>query len=184
MGQYYYTAAALPMLTFSGEQPVTYDAFLSFCRDTLGSRDFTVLEQLSFSSPDRPIANPLAERWRVWETGLRDALADLRSRALGWGGVVRANRMPSIETARIAQNAAGTGSPLAAEELLDRARWNYLDDLQFGHYFDIEYLIVYSLRLQIVERRRLYTADKGAEAYREIYQSIQASMNAGVRDGE
>ena len=75
-------------------------------------------------------------------------------------------------TAEIAREAAAQESPLAAEELLNRARWSFLDDLEVGCFFTIEKLIIYYLRLQILERKSLFNKEAGTERYKSIYQSI------------
>ena len=54
--------------------------------------------------------------------------------------------------AHIALNAHKNPSLLEAEISLDDARWRFLDDLSFGHYFDRDFLIVYGLKLLILER--------------------------------
>jgi len=48
-----------------------------------------------------------------------------------------------------------------AEKSLDEARWKFLDELSFGHYFDLDILIVYVLKLLLLERwGKINTADK------------------------
>lgn len=47
------------------------------------------------------------------------------------------------------------------EKILDEARWQVLDDLGFGHYFDMDSLILYAYKLKILERwEKIYTQDK------------------------
>ena len=52
-------------------------------------------------------------------------------------------------------------SILEAEKILDQARWNFLEALSFGHYFDFDYLLVYGLKLAILARwDKIQKADK------------------------
>ena len=45
--------------------------------------------------------------------------------------------------------------------MLDQARWAKLDELSFGHYFDLEALIIYAYKLRLLERwEKIRTADK------------------------
>jgi len=54
-----------------------------------------------------------------------------------------------------------TPSILEAEKTLDQARWEFLDSLSIGHYFDFNYLLSYLLKLKILERwDRIQRADK------------------------
>ena len=63
--------------------------------------------------------------------------------------------------AHLAMNAYRSPSPLEGERILDEARWQKLEELSFGHYFDLEFLLIYALKLLILERwERIYAADK------------------------
>ena len=68
--------------------------------------------------------------------------------------------------------APGTESPLQAEEALNLARWGYLDQLEAGHYFDIDKLVVYVLRLQLLERKARFDEQKGREMFDLVYGEI------------
>ena len=52
-------------------------------------------------------------------------------------------------------------SILEAEKILDQARWEFLESLSFGHYFDFDLLLGYLLKLKILERwDKVQRADK------------------------
>jgi hypothetical protein len=54
-------------------------------------------------------------------------------------------------------------SILESERYLDQEKWNFLDSLAAGHYFDRDFLIVYGLKLAVLEKwERVRTADKKA----------------------
>jgi hypothetical protein len=72
----------------------------------------------------------------------------------------------------IAREAFAQESPLQAEDTLNRARWRYLDELEVGHYFDIDKILVYALRLQILARKALFEAEKGREMFEKVYSEI------------
>jgi hypothetical protein len=92
---------------------------------------------------------------------------------------------PGIITAQqLAREAFSQESPLQAEELLNRARWNFLDDLEVGHYFDIEMILVYALRLQILERKALFDEEKGREMFDKIYAEVTSPIYANGSGGE
>jgi len=43
---------------------------------------------------------------------------------------------------------------------LDEIRWKALDELATGHYFDLEFLVTYTLKLRILERwEKIHSAD-------------------------
>ena len=50
-----------------------------------------------------------------------------------------------------------------AELILDRARWDFLEELSFGHYFDLDVLVIYACKLKILWRwEEVRRADKKA----------------------
>ena len=63
-------------------------------------------------------------------------------------------------------------SPLSGEDQLNRIRWQYLDDLVVGHFFDLDRIIIYYLRLQLLARRRLFTRKNGEEQFARINETI------------
>jgi len=83
-------------------------------------------------------------------------------------------------SAELAAEAAGMINPLEAESLLNRARWQFLEQLEVGHYFDVERLVVYSLKLQLLERIALYDREKGRERFEEIFGKLNEQIRAGV----
>ena len=56
---------------------------------------------------------------------------------------------------------------------MNRARWDVLEDLELGHTFDLERLLVYAIKLQLLERKFAMDADRGEER-------VQAMRAAGV----
>jgi hypothetical protein len=82
----------------------------------------------------------------------------------------------AIETGlqNIARDACTAATPLEAEIMLDRARWEYLENLEAGHYFDLGKLIIYYLQLQLLQRRSRLIKEKGQAAFAEIYSAITA----------
>ena len=68
----------------------------------------------------------------------------------------------------IVGEAAKNANLLEAEKILDRARWQFLEDLASGHHYDMECLIVYGLKLNILERHQEYNSPKGKSAFDEL----------------
>lgn len=97
--------------------------------------------------------------------GVRNALVRLRAVRLGLepDEFVRGDIFDHSQTL-LAEEAFNANSPLMAEEILNKARWRYLDELEFGHYFDIERLVIFFIKLQILERISLFDTEKGRDA--------------------
>ena len=184
MAQYYYTAAALPMLSFDGPLPMRIDDFLTFCRDTINLSDVEVLEKISRVEISEAYSHQDEECWRLWEMDLRNALVAERAVALGWGIDSKRTDSYSYAASVIAKSALSGESPMAVEIALDEARWRFAEDLGIGHYFDTIFLISYCLKLTILERRAKLTLERGTEAYKRIYETTLESLNVGDADGE
>lgn len=115
---------------------------LQSLKDTLSAPKETDLRSLS-----------VAARWDNHERALRRELARLRTARLGGAARSRADEDGSHPDARFAAARAFDHESIRAAEVeLDRVRWRFLDELEFGHYFDLERLFLYGLKLRLLER--------------------------------
>ena len=173
MAVYYYISASLPMLV-GPDQPPPLESreFLDACRRFLDQSDFPSVEN-STLDPDGPDAPGVCLGYRTWERSLRNDLAKLRAaeQQLDPSAYVR-DVAPVFGTLQVASAAMNASTPLEAEILLDAARWSVIDDLETGHYFDIEFLRSYRLKLQLLERRAMFDEERGFAAYRDIYARV------------
>ncbi|MCK5153128.1 MAG: hypothetical protein KAQ93_02115, partial [Spirochaetales bacterium] len=161
MDQYYYAVSSLPFLDFDNHPLIKVDEFMSICKSTLIEKDFEIISSVSLTELDKmDTGTAVVKKWLSWEGTLRNEIVKLRAASLN---VESGSYLYEIETnseaPAAARNAYKMNSPLMAEEALDKARWYLLDELEHGHHFDLEKLIVYSLRLQILERKSMFTTE-------------------------
>ena len=64
-------------------------------------------------------------------------------------------------------------SPLAAEDILNWERWSYLEELELGHYFDTDKVLIYYLKLQLLTRIKSFNKEKGTEKFNNIIENIK-----------
>ena len=163
-GEYYYLVASLPRLQFGAAPPLTREQFLGRCAGQVSAAHDRILAEVELFQT-RPAKTGLAllDRWYERERALRNALACERAQRLGVtaAGHLRDFR-PDPRLAEIARQLLALDSPLTADEELDRVRWRLLEELAFGHYFDLETLVVYLLKLRILERRACFDPTVGA----------------------
>ena len=177
MGQYYFTVSSLPWLDFESEPPVSMDTFNDVCESTLREEDYSLVKKASLDDFDFETANPVLKRWTVFEQSLRNELAKLRGANLGIDAQKYVKQfIDNTTTPAIAAGAFKQETPLKTELYLQKERWTFLDELEAGHFFDVENLIVYSLRLQILERKVQFKKDAGNENFTEIYEQIKTSI--------
>jgi hypothetical protein len=161
------------MLHFGMKPPFSFEKFLQVCRELIPENDIKILKTLSTSGgyADRT-HQPTLERWRAFEAALRNELVKLRAARKHSDPLryLRPGATFESSVAHIAVNAYREPSILEAERLLDRQRWNKLDELSIGHYFDFDSLIVFGLKLLILLRwERINTADK-SQALEKVLQ--------------
>lgn len=178
MGNYYYTVSSLPYLDFDAEPVITMHEFIDICQSTLTEDDFKTVESVSLSEPDGMNSSiPIIRRWISWESSLRNELVKLRSVKLGVeSGLYIRDAEINTEAPGVARNAFKLESALASEEVINKARWDFLDEVEVSHYFDLEKIIVYSLRLQILERKKMFTIKNGDKNFQIIYENIKEAV--------
>lgn len=182
MSSYYYALASLPYLQFEGDRYPELEDFIEISQKWGSANESLLLEDISLE-PDLETLHPLLKRYAQWEVGLRNEL--VRQRAAlqerdGQAFIVRDQggddysvRSGLSEAVRTALNAE---SPLKADEILDQLRWNFLDELEVGHFYDLEQMIVYVLKLHILLRRRAMTRDAGRASFERHYSAVRERM--------
>lgn len=61
------------------------------------------------------------------------------------------------------------------EKSIDVLRWNYLDELNTFHYFSIEVILAFIIKLQIVQRWMTLDAKAGTEIFRRLLKDLENS---------
>lgn len=161
---YTYLIASLPMLHFNGRAPLGFEKFLKNCHTFIPQEDFEILKTESIDG-EYVFKNihSILSQFQEFDTDLRNELAKVRSsrKHTDVAKYLRRERYIEPPIAHLAMNAYRSPSPLEGERILDEARWQKLEELSFGHYFDLEFLFIYALKLLILERwDRIYAADK------------------------
>lgn len=191
MASYYYFGTTLQSLSWRGVAPLSFETFLERCAIHLSARDLELLRKAPFTLPDDGVPPSVARRSRLfgayyrWELTLRNELARLRAGRLGVPAEKHV-RPGSVEWdgLRAAQAAFQAESPLDGELVIERERWNVVERLQVGHYFDTEALAAYGLKLRILERLARFETERGRTAYGEVYNDILGAAGAPGQDGK
>ncbi len=159
----YYLIASLPMLHFGMKLSLSYPDFLEMCRQELSKEDMDILERVSIEpSIDVKDGLPLLEKWKDFDRALRNELTRLRAVKKGKDPdkYLRGGEGLDPFIAPLAYWAVNQDSIMEAETYLDKIRWEKIEELKTGHYFDIEYLAGFGLQLKILERwNRINSAD-------------------------
>lgn len=135
------------------------------CEGLILEQDIYILKNLPMQDGDfNPSArNPVIQRWLAFDTSLRNELVKIRvqHKHIDPLKYLRPDAHIDFRLSHIALAAHRNPSLVEGERSLDQARWEALDELQRGHYFDTVFLFVYGYKLKLLERwGRISTADK------------------------
>ncbi|MFH0936022.1 MAG: DUF2764 family protein [Candidatus Omnitrophota bacterium] len=150
------------MLHFGAKPPFTFAKFLEICQDKIPESDAGIIKSLAEGYASE-VSHPALKRWRDFDTGLRNELVKIRAarKHVDYLKYIRGDEYIEPYITHIAMSAYRAPSIPEAERLLDWERWRILDELAAGHYFDLDFLIIYALKLLILERwERINSADK------------------------
>jgi hypothetical protein len=178
LAQYYYLVASLPLLFYDSVSIPSHEDFLVTCRQHITPRHYRLLVSAGTTDLQAGVAGcRILDLWRRWEISLRNELVRLRAKNRGSNAESYLVESPGVLAPQaVAREAYAQDSPLQGEDTLNRARWGYLDELEVGHYFDIEKILVYALRLQVLARKALFDADRGRELFDKVYSEIISSV--------
>lgn len=166
---YIYLISSLPMLHFTANPAISLENFLERCAELIPERDFKFIQQvISTDAYALDLSgNSILLKWKEFDLALRNELARARSarKKISADKFLRQGASFDINITHIAQTSLRQNSILEAERYLDVERWAVLDELASGHYFDLDFLIVYALKLVILERWvKIGSADKSKMA--------------------
>lgn len=150
------------MLHFEIKPPFSFEQFLSICQEKISPSDFVILSTLSLAGEYAVTQIETLRKWSAFETALRNELVRIRAARKRIDPVkyLREDGFTDPAIARIATGAYRNLDLLEAQRVLDIERWRKLDELAVGHYFDLDFLIVYAYKLLILERwQRIKAAD-------------------------
>ncbi|MBT3378186.1 MAG: DUF2764 family protein [Lentisphaerae bacterium] len=160
MSEYPYLAALLPMLSFGETEFPSSERFLEEAGKWLGEEEFDVLSGTGigdYTSTDHPL-ELVAEYCRFERRIRSDIAAYVESRRAG-----REHKTNAFPTSYLKDT-----TPLEAEQRLLRLRWDYIAAELNTHHADLHALIVYRLKVQILERLAAFDPERGGDHFREL----------------
>ena len=174
MTQYYYLVAYLPMLFFADAPPFNSQAWLDLCREQVSAGDHALLSRIAFDAlSPRPGDHEIWHAYSSWETALRNELARQRGQRLGLNPELFLREAPFYtDLSAIVKDALGAGTPKAVETALDKRRWSYLEELEANTQFGLGRLIVYRLKLQLLERKNQFRPEPGLASFTAEYSQV------------
>ncbi|HDQ45588.1 MAG TPA: DUF2764 family protein [bacterium] len=160
MDKYYYLVAQLPSLVFDRENPISVQTFLEEAEKWLSVSDFRALKQARLDDPENRSGGPgVWRRYGEFESRFRRELGQWRQ-ALRDGSETRPDTFsPSL---------VKEGNPLEVEKKLLARRWEVIAEEEKDHHFDLGFLVLYYLKLQILQRLSVFDKEKGMEHFQTM----------------
>ncbi|MFH1782598.1 MAG: DUF2764 family protein [Candidatus Omnitrophota bacterium] len=156
--KYYYLVSSLPFLEFGTKPPFSYSGFLKLCEGQLSEEDLNSDTNLTLIE------------WKKFERNLKNELVKVRAekRSVDAINFIQGEHYPDPDTMHMAHWAINQDDILDTEASLDRFRWEKLEELKKGHYFDIDILIIYALQIKILERWNIIDSQDGVKILKEL----------------
>lgn len=144
------------MLHFTVNPTISLEVFLDRCAQLIPEKDLDLIKQAISTDAyalDLPQNNILL-KWKEFDLALRNELARARAarKKINSERFLRPGAPFDINITHIAQASLRQNSILESERYLDLERWQLLDKLAMGHYFDFDFLLIYALKLAILDR--------------------------------
>ncbi len=187
MKQYYYLICSLPFIRQEEPPAISSGAFRSLCEEQISAKDLQLLDAVSLIPvKENPFSSDSsAFQWLVLENNLRKRLADYRTGRKRENTVRTMPNGDAAEIDRCIQEAYAKSNPAEREKYLDTIRWSWLDALEFGHYFDLDKLFIYKLRLLILEKWLSRNNEHGYQNFDRIAAAVNdGSLNSGEAETE
>ena len=153
MAEYYYFASTLPMLDMTKEAPISYSGFMAAAKDNLSARDYRDLEKAVLSPSGDSAKLPVVRSWQEYVGESGDRLLEEKIR-------------------RIIEDL----DPLQAERAVLSLYFDFLSSEEGGSPFSSRALMIYALKLQLIERSSSFSEEKGSKEFDRLYKTIEEDI--------
>lgn len=167
---YYYFAASLPTLNFDQKSPLSIDTFLSDCERLLTKKDFVSVQRAVFQEGYDSARHPVVQKWLQFQHAIQVEALFVRC--------ARQKKDPKtyysgeyVKNLKVADMVVEffTHSDLSeSEKVLDRHRWEFLTELEAGNQFDFSFILVYALKLKILNKWDNISSPEGRALWNEM----------------
>ncbi|MCK5147081.1 DUF2764 family protein [bacterium] len=172
MDKFYYTIAQLPTLTFDKKPLLPTIEFLDEAEKWLSAREFSTLMAVDIRrmTPAKGDAG-IYRRYQEFDLSFREALAQ-------WRAGRKAGQ--EIKPFDLPLGLVKDGNPLEIEKKLLRHRWDFLDTQEECHYFDLGFILLYYMKLQILDWIDEFDAQKGLATFQKVSAAAVEHESADV----
>jgi hypothetical protein len=169
MSSYPFLLAQLPTLSFQEAEFLSLDEFLGQAGRWLSETEYAVLARADLHNCQvMDHGFELLREWTEFRYNLQRDLANFReNHRLGHD-----HKTHMFPTAYVRDE-----TPLVAEIKLLELQWEFLAERRHVHYDDLTALVIYSLHLQILERKASFDEDTGRERFEQLASIDRLGIN-------
>lgn len=157
---YYFLVASLPLLELNAPAPFPTAEFDGILQENLDERAQRILFACR-GNGQYPDNHPVYRQMALFEEYLRNRIARKRADR---AGIHFESADPEEYFSEVdfgLAQASGCADPLERERLVDKLRWERLEELSIGHDFDLDALIIYRCKLFIVNKYAGFRTETG-----------------------
>ncbi|ADQ29517.1 hypothetical protein [Borreliella burgdorferi] len=180
LDSYYYVLSSLPYIDLKSLKNYSVSDFLNNVEISLSKKDFNFLKELLEFRVDRDKSRVI-DLFLDFEDTIRYTLAALRAEKLGLSkDFYLESTYFSSYYLSILKNICLKENPFEIELSFDLLKWQFLTDLEVGHEFDFEKLIIYFLKLRLFLRHNLFKEKLGIQNFDNICKNLIDKTNEKV----
>lgn len=185
--QYYYAAASLPLLIFDKPSQISDNEFLEICKTNLSEDIYQIIAACKFpifSSKHKK--NKIAKDYWNFEKKLKNKLVKIRAEnlELDYKAFVKEGEIYNQLALDYAANIVKQDNAYEAEKYLNKACWQFIDDLSINNFANLNFFVAYYIKLQINLRQNSFNFEKGKENYNIAYKNIINKLDEDFASGE
>ncbi|MBB6043147.1 hypothetical protein QIA34_01030 [Borreliella yangtzensis] len=177
---YYYVLSSLPYIDLKSLKDYNVSDFLSNVEISLSKKDFKFLKGLLEFRVDKGKSRAV-DLFSDFEDTIRYTLAALRAEKFGLSkDIYIESSYFSSYYLSILRNICLKENSFEIELDLDLLKWQFLTDLEVGHEFDFEKVIIYFFKLRLFLRHNLFKEKLGIQNFDNICQNLIDKTNQKV----
>lgn len=174
MSEYYYFGASLPMLRMNQAPPISYDSFMKACSENLSRHDMADMRLAVLAGGEGDATLSVVRAFRRYASELNKAINHERAKRLGFSGYEKGSDDKSISDR--AREIVALSDPLKAEREVLSSYFDFLSSYESISPFSAESLMIYSLKLQIIEVSSSFSPEQGRSEFDKLYKSIEEDI--------
>ena len=174
---YYYFAASLPYLEYGVRCLTCLENFMETAGRLLSPGDYALIEQALAVEAGQPVSGEghrVIREWQAFMQGLRNQWVMARAPRFRKDPATyfRGERGGETAVAEAVAQAQKAVDPLEAEKIIDQLRWAKLEEIGQGQFFNLDFLLVYALKLQILKRLERIDSVHGEHIFNEYCAAV------------